>query len=155
MTMPQLRFTALSPELVERARTSARDRGGAVHQPADDEHYPVRCCLRRVSGHEGVVLLSTQPPTADSPYAAPGPVYVHAAGCDGYHADGSLPEMLRGSTLSLRGYDSRHMITGTAVVPAEDVERAAGELLETAGAAYVFVHYAGPGCYACRVELAA
>jgi len=153
--MPALRFTALDPDLVERARSDAAADGRAVAQPTDDERYPVRCCLRRVRGDEGVVLLSARPPSADSPYAAAGPVYLHAARCDGHHAGGGLPEMLHESTLSLRGYDRDHMITGTTIVAAAELEQAAVELLATPPTAYAFVHYAGPGCYACRVELAA
>jgi Protein of unknown function (DUF1203) len=153
--MPALRFTALDPDLVDQTRSAAAADGRSVVQAADDERYPVRCCLRRVRGDEGVVLLSARPPSADSPYAAHGPVYLHAGSCDGYRADGELPEMLHGSTLSLRGYDRDHMITGTAVVAAGQLERAALELLSTPPTVYVFVHYAGPGCYACRVELAA
>ena len=152
--MTALRFTALDPDLLEQARAAAGADGRAVAQAADGELYPVRCCLRRVRGDEGVVLLSARPRTADSPYAAAGPVYLHADRCDGFHDHGSLPPMLHGSTLSLRGYDAGHMITGTAVVTSDHLEAAALELLQAPGVAYVFVHYAGPGCYACRVELA-
>jgi hypothetical protein len=47
------------------------------------------------------------------------------------------------------------MITGTAVVAGDDVEGAAHELLDVPGTAYLFVHFAGPGCYACRIDPAA
>ena len=152
--MTALRFTALPPRLVEQARRTATAAGAAVEQAADDELYPVRCCLSRVPGEEGVVLLSARPPSADSPYAAAGPVYVHTHACGGYRAEGELPQMLRGSTLSVRGYDAAHMITGTAVVPADRFELTAVAMLADPGTAYLFVHYAGPGCYACRVDRA-
>jgi hypothetical protein len=47
------------------------------------------------------------------------------------------------------------MITGTAVVAGDDLEGAAQQLLHLPGTAYLFVHFAGPGCYACRIDPAA
>ena len=44
------------------------------------------------------------------------------------------------------------MITGTAVVAGDDVETAAQQLLAEPGTAYLFVYFAGPGCYACRID---
>jgi len=96
-----------------------------------------------------------QPRSGDSPYAAPGPVYIHRDRCGGYHPQGDVPQILRGRTLSLRGYTDEHMITGTAVVAGDDVETAAQQLLAEPGTAYLFVHFAGPGCYACRIDPAA
>jgi hypothetical protein len=66
-----------------------------------------------------------------------------------------VPQILRGRTLSLRGYTDEHMITGTVVVAGDDVETAAQQLLAVPGTAYLFVHFAGPGCYACRIDPAA
>jgi hypothetical protein len=47
------------------------------------------------------------------------------------------------------------VITGTAVVAGDDVEGAAQRLLGVPGTAYLFVDFAGPGCYACRIDPAA
>ena len=153
--MIELAFKALSPALVEDARYAAAGAAaGSIEQPADDDLYPVRCCLTRVPGTDGVLLLSVRPPSCRSPYAAPGPVYVHKHACAGYEPTGGVPEMLRGSRLSLRGYDDRHMITGTAVVPADRLEGTARDMLADTATAYLFVHFAGPGCYACRIERA-
>jgi hypothetical protein len=147
-----LTYHALSPILAERARRAAFDAGSAVTAIADDAPFPVRCCLRDASGDEQVVLLSAQPSTAASPYAAPGPIYLHRDACDGYHSDGSVPEILRSRLLSVRGFDPAHMMTGTEVVPGERFEQAARRLLAIDGTAYLHVHFAGAGCYACRVE---
>jgi hypothetical protein len=152
--MSSLAFSALSPTLIEQARAAALA-AGAVAQAADSSPFPVRCCLTDASADEGVLLLSLQPPCADSPYTAASPVYVHSHRCGGYRADGSVPEMLRSRLLSLRGYDRNHMITGTEVVQGDRLEAAAGRLLATAATAYLFVHFAGPGCYACRIDAAA
>jgi hypothetical protein len=152
--MSSLAFSALSPTLIEQARAAAVA-AGAVAETADDSPFPVRCCLTDASADEGVLLLSLQPSCADSPYTAASPVYIHSHSCGGYRADGTVPEMLRSRLLSLRGYDHGHMITATEVVQGDQLEAAAERLLAAAGTAYLFVHFAGPGCYACRIDAAA
>ena len=139
--MPPFTVSPLPASLVDQARSAALADGTAVEVTSgDDAPFPVRCCLHDATAEEGVLLLSIQPRSGDSPYAAPGPVYIHRD---------------RGRTLSLRGYTDEHMITGTAVVAGDDVEGAAQQLLDVPGTAYLFVHFAGPGCYACRIDPAA
>ncbi len=153
--MPSFLYSALPPSLVDEARAAALAAGTAVEAAADDGPFPVRCCLADVESGDGVLLLSLQPPCERSPYTAASPVYVHARRCAGHRPSAEVPEILRERRLSLRGYDERHMITGTAVVEGADVEQAAGDLLADPATAYVFVHFAGPGCYACRIDRAA
>ena len=154
--MPAFTISPLPASLVDQARSAALAHGTAVDVTSnDDAPFPVRCCLHDATAEEGVLLLSIQPRSGDSPYAAPGPVYIHRDRCDGYSPKGAVPQILRGRTLSLRGYTDEHMITGTAVVAGDDVETAAPQLLAVPGTAYLFVHFAGPGCYACRIDPAA
>ena len=92
----------------------------------------------------------------ESPYAARSPVYVHAERCAGHSEEpGAIPEMLRGRLLSVRAYDGTHMLTGTEVLAGTELEGAIERLLGDAAGAYVHVHFAGPGCYACRIDRAA
>jgi hypothetical protein len=91
----------------------------------------------------------------ESPYAARSPVYVHAERCDGQTADRhTVPAMLRGRLLSVRAYDSSHMLTGTEVLQGTDLEAAIDRLLGPDPGAYIHVHFAGPGCFACRIDRA-
>jgi Protein of unknown function (DUF1203) len=154
--MPAFTVSPLPASLVDQARSAALADGTAVEVTSnEDAPFPVRCCLHDATAEEGVLLLSMQPRSGDSPYAAPGPVYIHRNRCTGYSSRAEVPQILRGRTLSLRGYTDEHMITGTAVVAGDDVERAAQQLLDVPGTAYLFVHFAGPGCYACRIDPAA
>jgi hypothetical protein len=149
-------FHALPPALADHARRTAIEHGCAVTVAGDDDGpYPVRCCLRDAEAGEGVLLLSAQPVTADSPYAAPGPIYLHLHPCEGYRPDGDVPEILQKRLLSVRAFDGAHMMTGTEVVQGADLEPAAERLLAISGTAYLHVHFAGAGCFACRIERAA
>jgi hypothetical protein len=152
--MQPLSFSALPPALVDAARSAALASGAAVRPENDGSSFPVRCCLSEEHSADEVLLLSVQMPAADSPYTAPSPVYIHSGPCSGRSPSAIVPEILPGRRLSLRAYDERHMITGTAVVEGDEVEPAAAALLDEERAAYVFAHFAGPGCYACRIDRA-
>jgi hypothetical protein len=151
--MSAFTFHALPPTLANDARRAAIEQGRAVTVVGDgDGPYPVRCCLRDVEAGEGVLLLSAQPETAASPYAAAGPIYLHQHVCDGYQPDGHVPEILQRRLLSVRAFDGAHMMTGTEVVQGAELESAAERLLAIADTAYLHVHFAGAGCFACRIE---
>jgi hypothetical protein len=152
--MTQLRFSALPVALVDEARASALARGAAVLPEDDGGSFPVRCCLTEEPSAERVLLLSIGVPAADSPYTARSPVYIHRDACPGREPSADPPEILAARRVSLRGYDERHMITGTAVIDGPEVENEAAALLEDERTAYVFAHFAGPGCYACRIDRA-
>jgi uncharacterized protein DUF1203 len=143
---------ALSAAAAEDARRSP----GAVPAAAGDGPYPVRCCLSDAGNPAEVVLSSVMPFRGESPYAARSPVYVHAERCAGHVEEpGAVPEMLRGRLLSVRAYDDRHMLTATEVLPGTELEGAIERLLGDDAGAYLHVHFAGPGCFACRIDRAA
>jgi hypothetical protein len=147
--MPTFTVHALSDAAADEARRSP----GAVPAVAGDGPYPVRCCLSDAHDADGVVLASVMPFRGDSPYAARSPVYVHAERCAGYSENaGVVPDMLRGRLLSVRAYDGMHMLSGTEVLPGTELEGAIERLLGDAPGAYLHVHFAGPGCYACRID---
>ena len=65
-----------------------------------------------------------------------------------------VPVLLRTRLLSLRAYDARGMMVWADVEPGTEVEAAIAALFAIERTAYIHIHYAKPGCYACRVERA-
>jgi len=57
--------------------------------------------------------------------------------------------------LSVRAYDSRDLMIDADVVDGRDVETALTRMFGNERVRYMHVHYAAPGCYACRVDRAA
>ena len=98
-------------------------------------------------------LVSYNPFPADtrSPYAGPGPIFVHAKYCVKYEGS-EVQEQQSKRQLSLRAYDGDHMMVDRAVVEGTELQEKARHMLESEGVGYVNVHYAGPGCFAVRVE---
>jgi Protein of unknown function (DUF1203) len=116
--------------------------------------YPCRVSLQDAREGERLLLLPYDHHRVDSPYRASGPVYVREAAQQAHPAAGEVPALLRSRVLSLRAYDARGMMVWAEVVPGTEVEAAISQLFAIERVAYLHIHYAKPGCYACRVERA-
>ncbi len=114
--------------------------------------FPCRRCLTDAEPGERMLLLPYDPFRSDSPYTGEGPIFVHADVCDPFRPNGEVPGQLIRRMLSIRAYDARGMMVGADVVDGTFIEGAAQRLLDVPGAAYAHVHYARPGCFACRID---
>ena len=117
-------------------------------------HYPCRVSLQDAVEGERLLLLPFLHHDVDTPYRASGPIYVREAAVQAQPAVDEVPLLLRARLLSLRAYDARGMMAWADVVPGSDIESGIAALFALERVAYLHVHYAKPGCYACRVERA-
>jgi len=126
----------------------------AVEQRAT-ERQPCRRCLRDAKVGEALVLAPYNPFTRTSPYAGEGPVFVHANGCEPFRSvPDTVSEQVHGRVLAVRAYDADAMMTEAAVLPGEGfVDHIAARLTDE-HVAFLHVHFAGPGCFAFRVDRA-
>jgi hypothetical protein len=67
---------------------------------------------------------------------------------------GDLPSYLTARVLSVRAYDQSDEMVDAEVVPGPEAAALFERFLARADVAYLHVHYAKRGCYACRVERA-
>lgn len=116
--------------------------------------YPCRVSLQDAAEGERLLLLPYDHHRVDTPYRASGPVYVREAATQALPAIDDVPALLRTRLLSLRAYDARGMMVWADAVPGMEVETAIEALFAIERTAYIHIHYAKPGCYACRVERA-
>lgn len=114
--------------------------------------YPCRVSLQDATAGERLLLLPHEHHGVDTPYRASGPVYVREAATQAQPEIDEIPALLRTRLLSLRAYDARGMMVWADAVEGAGVEAAIAQLLAIERVAYLHVHYAKPGCYACRVE---
>jgi hypothetical protein len=120
-----------------------------------DGPLPCRRCLRNAELGDELALASYDPFTVRSPYAGDGPVFVHAHGCEAFEPEpGAISEQVDGRVLSIRAYDGDAMMTTAGVLKGEEFRDRATELLADPGVAFLHVHFAGPGCFAFRVDRA-
>jgi hypothetical protein len=126
------------------------DDPGAVRVVADQPNaYPCRRCLQDAEPGEPLLLLGYDPFLGSSPYAGCGPIYVHERDCEPFEGEG-IPSQLTRRLLSVRAYDDDHMLVDADVIDGTSLDGEAQRLL--AGAAYLHVHNARPGCFAARID---
>jgi uncharacterized protein DUF1203 len=118
------------------------------------ESYPCRRCMTDALPGERLLLLEYDPFHVRSPYTGHGPIFVHADGCEPFRFEGRIPVQLRRRLLAVRAYDQDAMMRDCGVVEGADIDGALTHLLDDPDAAYVHVHYAKAGCFACRVDRA-
>jgi hypothetical protein len=118
--------------------------------------YPCRVSLVDAEIGESLLLLNFGHLMSSSPYRSVGPIFVRESARETYAKVDEIPEVLRapGRMLSVRAYDSNDMLAGATVIRTAEIDQSIQELLADCRAAYLHVHYAGPGCFACRVDRA-
>lgn len=114
--------------------------------------YPCRVSLQDAGEGETLLLLPHEHHVVDTPYRASGPIYVREAATLAQPGVDDVPALLRTRLLSLRAYDARGMMAWADVVEGAEVEACIARLFAIDRVAYLHIHYAKPGCYACRVE---
>jgi len=116
------------------------------------DRSPCRRCLRDAGPGDNLLLLPYDPFLVRSPYTSEGPVFVHADGCPPHSGRaGVLPEQVDGRQFSVRAYDADAMLLDAEIVPGDRLGERARALLDD-GAAFLHAHFAGPGCFAFRID---
>jgi hypothetical protein len=115
--------------------------------------YPCRVSLADAEIGDELLLVPFEHHVADSPYRASGPIYIRRAAQAPVALD-RVPEVLATRVLSVRAYDAGGMMAVADVVDGRELAGRLDELLRRADVAYVHVHYAKPGCFACSVTAA-
>ena len=128
---------------------------GARRLLVDTPHaYPCRVSLADGLVGEHVILLPWVHHDVAGPYRASGPIYVREHATGAQPAPGEIPDALRRRLLSLRAYDSSGWMHAADVCDGNVLAASIARLFDDARIAYLHLHNAKPGCYACRVERA-
>ena len=91
---------------------------------------------------------------SESPYRSTHAIYVRKAATTAMSYTDSLPQMLRSRLLSVRAFDAKDMLVGADVTEGERLEEAIARFFEDPAVEFLHVHFAKPGCYACRIDRA-
>ena len=131
-----------------------RARGAKRHIADAHPGFPCRVSLQDAAIGERVVLVPFAHQPADSPYRASGPVFVRESALQASIEANQVPEPLRLRLLSVRGYDGDALMVQADVVEGRELEAAIERVFEDPRVQYLHVHFARPGCYACRIDRA-
>ena len=125
---------------------------GIVRQRVDGPGFPCRITLQDAEPGETVLLLPWTHLDVDTPYRAGGPIFVReSAQATGIFAN-TIPEQQRSRLLSVRAYDACGWMRDADVTEGELLESLVERFFGDARIAYLQVHNARRGCYACRVD---
>jgi hypothetical protein len=114
--------------------------------------FPCRVSLQDAAVGETVVLIPFAHQPADSPYKSSGPIFVREAACQASPGVNEVPEQLRQRLLSVRAYDAEALMADADVVEGQELESAIDRFFNKPHVAYLHLHFARPGCYACRID---
>ena len=114
--------------------------------------FPCRVSLEDAEPGERLILVPFRHQPADSPYQASGPIFVREiARTTSLPAD-AVPALLRTRLLSVRAYDASHLMIDADTIDGRELESLLGRLFANERVAYAHIHFARPGCFACRVD---
>jgi hypothetical protein len=116
--------------------------------------FPCRVSLQDAEPGEEVILTNFVHLPSESPFHSTHAVYVRKGAIAPVSCLDSLPEILRGRLLSIRAFDAIDMLVGADVVEGSRAEEVIGIFLQDPTVEFLHVHFAKPGCYACRIDRA-
>jgi Protein of unknown function (DUF1203) len=116
--------------------------------------FPCRVSLRDAEAGDEVILTNFIHLPSESPYRSTHAIFVRKAATSAASYTDSLPQMLRGRLLSVRAFDAKDMLVGADVIEGDCMEEAIARLSENPAVEFLHVHFAKPGCYACRIDRA-
>lgn len=147
-TLPRANFEAL----FSLDAAALAERGAARYIVDRKPGFPCRISLEDAEPGERVILVPFQHQPANSPYRASGPIFVRETAPQTVIAPDTVPELFRSRLLSVRAYDGSDLLIDADVVDGRDLESCVMRFFQRPAVAYAHVHFARPGCYACRVD---
>lgn len=127
---------------------------GASRVVADGPGYPCRITLEDAAPGETLLLLNWRHLDADSPYRADGPIFVRESAQATARVRNAIPEQQRSRLLSVRAYDAGGWMRDADVVEGIALEQQVERFFADPQVAFLHVHNARRGCYACRIDRA-
>ena len=132
-------------------------RHDAVRVTADSDFgWPCRVSLEDAQAGEELLLLPYAHQPAASPYRAVGPIFVRRGATRRVLPAGVVPPYVSRRLISVRAYDAAHAMVEAEVCDGAQVAAELERLFSAARVAYVHLHNARRGCFACvaqRVQL--
>jgi len=116
--------------------------------------YPCRVSLADAEIGEELLLLSFEHQPAMSPYRSSGPIFVRKAAVEANVEPSVVPDYVRIRLMSVRAYDSTHLMTDAIVCAGSDTASAIQRMFSSKEVAYIHLHNANRGCFSCAVNRA-
>lgn len=116
--------------------------------------FPCRVSLADAEVGEEVILLNYEHQNADTPFRSSHAVFVRPNAAQSTLNLNEVPELFRSRILSVRAFDQTGMLIMAELADGQTLEQSIGMTFENSSVSYIHLHFAKPGCYAARVDLA-
>ena len=116
--------------------------------------YPCRISLEDAPPGEELLLLPFAHQDGATPFRASGPIFVRRGQRSAARFVNALPACLLLRPLSVRAYDSADEMVDAEVVEGREAAPLIERYLARPDVAYLHLHFARRGCFACRVDRA-
>jgi hypothetical protein len=114
--------------------------------------YPCRVSLADAEIGDELLLLPFEHQPASSPYKSSGPIFVRKAAVQARVEPGVVPDYVRARLISVRAYDSQHLMSDALVCAGSDAAAAIQKMFGRDDVAYIHLHNANRGCFSCAVN---
>jgi hypothetical protein len=129
--------------------------GFPAHSELSSDQAPCRHCLRLTTPSVDQRILFTYDCfDGVETLPLPGPVYIHANGCERYNEQGGFPEEIRTRKITFNAYGEGRRLMGQRYVEDGMVDTAIEELFANQDVRYLHVRSTPAGCYTFRIERA-
>jgi Protein of unknown function (DUF1203) len=155
--MQNIRIVAIETEIAEQVRTTRKAPvyGFPAHLEVAEDVAPCRHCLRTIAPKDRRILFTYDRFTSKESLPQPGPVYIHADGCQRYPENGGFPEELRGSPRTVEAYARGRKLKAQAYVSDGGFEPIIEKLFADRDVDYLQINSTTAGCFTFRIERAA
>lgn len=153
--MLQFRVLAIPTTVAEsvRATMQAPVYGHPAHAEVGTDAAPCRHCLHLIkAGVERRILFTYDRFAEVESLPLPGPVFIHAEGCQRYPEDAGFPNELRNSPRTLEAYARARHLLAQEYVTDGGMERVIEQLFAHPDVDYIHVNSTTAGCYTFRIE---
>jgi hypothetical protein len=153
--MNSIRVVAISTNLADTIRKNSTDPqfGFPVHTAPAGEGLPCRHCLDWIAeGSERAALFTLDPFAGTEKLPLPGPVYIHADGCERYNETAGIPMRLMSSPRTLNAYARGRRLLAQEYVEAHTAQATIESLFGRSDVDYIHVRSTTAGCYTFRLE---
>lgn len=126
---------------------------GIVRRIANSDFgFPCRVSLEDAAAGDELLLLHYLHHSVSSPYRASGPIYVRRGQIKRVLDPGLVPDYVTRRIISMRAYDSKHMMRSADVLKGSNIPRALEQLFTDPTVSYVHLHNAKQGCFSSHVR---
>lgn len=132
--------------------SALRERNARRVVATSNPGFPCRVSLADAEIGEELLLLPFEHQAADSPYRSSGPIFVRKTAVQAAIEPGTIPDYVRLRSISVRAYDSSHLMTDATVCDGGEAASAIQAMFSCGEVAYIHLHNAKRGCFSCAVH---